>query len=241
MEISKMHLTVILTFIIRVKKELNFFRKNNRSEMFHINSVMFDYSVDVYEENKIIFNANSFQVYMNYKDIYELAEDSYEILKKLYPVNNLDYRILDEVYLEHMLGIDLPFLKSYSFNEYFLEDLFLYSHNEQRWKKILQSELYLSLKKNSSFENFSGSGLYFQNENERLQSALTLMENNAYGRNGQYIIIYNDSKMIKDGSHRAASLLYLYGNIKVRVMVLNFDNNFHSYNYFLAKGGKPEW
>lgn len=240
-EVSKMNLTVFLTFIIRLRRELDLFVEKNLGESFNITSVMFDYSADVYIDNIIVFGNGSFTVKMNYNDVYELAQDSYDILNSLYPVSELDYRILDEVYLEHMLGIDLPFLKSCSFKECFLEKLFLFSHNEFKWKKIIRSELYLSLRNDIVPKNFSEMNLHSQNEIQRMQSVLNIMKNNNYGKDGRYIIIYNDTKMVKDGSHRAVSLLYLYGNIKVKVMVLNFEKNFHSYNYFLAKGGKPEW
>lgn len=45
-------------------------------------------------------------------------------------------------------------------------------------------------------------------------------------KNNQYIVLYNNEPYIRDGQHRASSIKYLYGNVKVKVIRFYLKNNY---------------
>ena len=57
-----------------------------------------------------------------------------------------------------------------------------------------------------------------------MQLILDSVKQNGYPYNNNYIVLYGDDNIIRDGQHRASCLYYLYGNIEIPVMRLHFKD-----------------
>ena len=66
------------------------------------------------------------------------------------------------------------------------------------------------------------SALAGQSNQERLDSMLSSIRDNGYPFHGNYIVLYGDDNIIRDGQHRAACLYYLHGDISVPVIRMYF-------------------
>ena len=78
------------------------------------------------------------------------------------------------------------------------------------------------------------SALTGQTNQERLETMLNSIRDNGYPYNGNYIVLYGDDNIIRDGQHRAACLFHLYGDIEIEVIRLFFTN----YNAENVKGSR---
>ena len=61
-----------------------------------------------------------------------------------------------------------------------------------------------------------------QDDNERMDGILKSIKENGYPYQDNYIVMYGDDNIIRDGQHRASCLYYLYGDVEVPVMRLHF-------------------
>lgn len=153
----------------------------------------------------------------------QLCNDLCEAINRLVDVENFDCHLISPVFFEMMLWKDLAHLKSVEIENIKLEDLRastdkrVSSLKEARGVKALQGDA----KENNKTRP---SHLIGQSSEERLNGILKSIEENGYPYKGQYIIVYNDNNLIRDGQHRASCLYHLYGNIEVPVMRLKFDN-----------------
>lgn len=66
---------------------------------------------------------------------------------------------------------------------------------------------------------------YGQTNHERVLSMLDSIKRYGYPKDNKYIVIFNNSNVIEDGQHRAACLFYLYGDIEVEVLRIQFIDN----------------
>lgn len=70
---------------------------------------------------------------------------------------------------------------------------------------------------------------YFgQTNSDRLDAMLASIKENGYPKNNEYIVVFNNSNVIEDGQHRAACLYYLYGDISVDIIRMNFKDGKHT-------------
>ena len=61
---------------------------------------------------------------------------------------------------------------------------------------------------------------------ENLYQLKKSIETHGYPHNNNMIVLFGDKPYIRDGQHRAAALRYLYGNIKVPVSRILFEDNY---------------
>lgn len=187
---------------------------------------------------------NSITIYSDL-GVENVSFDSIDIIKnkinffldKFYGVGMISYSKINPMYLEQVLGVDLPYLISAEIEKVRLSDLRNFDINNPsgglisngRYYKQISSNAYINAP--SHINNFVG-----QTNEERTKAVLEAMKNELYGKNDELIVIYNDSPIIRDGEHRAAALFYLYGDITLRVLKLKFTKNYYSYNlYYQAR------
>jgi hypothetical protein len=157
----------------------------------------------------------------------------YLYLNSKYGLGKLDFRHFSSIYLEHMLGVDLPFLSDAIHEEYTLMDLRAFSANKTEGIKATDERYYQCLCGKSSLDNICLPSNHFGESNEsRLFRVLKEVKKHGYPYEEQLIVVYNNEMIIRDGEHRWACLYYLYGNIKIPVLRLIFFHNFYSFSRF---------
>lgn len=161
---------------------------------------------------------------------YELLEISdaenyiYNFLNHEYGMNCIDFRWFDPFYLEHMLGVDLPYITGIEiFNEK-IENLFFYNRVNPKKVRIYEHQVFINLK------NGISSGL----EAERINQILTEMSKHTLLNERFYGVVYNDEKVIRDGTHRIACLYHLYGNIDIPIIRIKTSKEYYSYSMYKA-------
>jgi hypothetical protein len=94
---------------------------------------------------------------------------------------------------------------------------------------LKESRVYKALKgETDDYYNYKQTNYVNQLNSDRLGSVLKSIEENGYPYKNQYIILFNNQDMIRDGQHRASSLLFLKGNIEVPVIRIHFNKNKHN-------------
>ena len=63
---------------------------------------------------------------------------------------------------------------------------------------------------------------------ERRNALLESVRKNGYPFNNNYIILFNNQNIVRDGQHRAAALYYLYGDMEISVKRLIFKDGKHN-------------
>lgn len=228
----------ILVKILRIIEEYEFYLPKGLAE--------FDLSLDSY--NGKWFHANLHQSLMVFdfyvgnkavllNDIYALKKSINLFLTKYYGAGVIDFSNIDSMFLEQVLGVDLPYIENAFIERLNLSDLRNFdivrkegiNIKEGRYFKQIQSGSYVN------FPNHINNHLNETNE-DRTKRIYSLMNEGVYGNNGKYIILYNSSNVIRDGEHRAAALLSIFGDIKVSILRILFSHNFYSYKLFYNGG-----
>lgn len=225
--------THLLTFILRICAEYNIYNLSGKNEEIQFKSSAKAFLCILTPNKQIMLQGMGMDIVFTEEELYDAKEQSLELLGEMYKI--IDFRLLDPVYLEHMLWIDLPYLYDYSYELVKVDQLMVFSRDTFGGVRITESPYYKFLIGQCDSLIHTSSDFQNQTPEERLLYCVDAMKDHQYGNNGQYIILYNDSPIIRDGSHRAASLYYLYGNIEIKVMQLRFRKNYYSYNCFVSR------
>ena len=169
----------------------------------------------------IHLHIDDMRVDMTVNEFSALHEDLCDILNDLVGVENLDFRTIDPVFLSGMLWDKLPRLKSARIDTVKLSDLLAPYHNkvyrleDSVGVRILRGEI--------KAEEHRKSGHISQSEQVRMSGLLESIKEHGYPHNRNYIVLYGDDNIIRDGQHRASCLFYLNGDMEVPVLRLFFD------------------
>lgn len=166
------------------------------------------------------------------KQFLSIASQCYDIINDLVSVENFDAHSFDPVNLMEISG-SLCSLSGVEIKEVFLKEILVdtFDLNGKRiFAPISQSRVFKALcghsKENDSHtvqRNYLHYGAAdFVSNSERIKFNLEQIKKNGYPVNGELIGI-NSKNEIWDGQHRAACLYYLYGNIKVPVRTLVYE------------------
>lgn len=99
----------------------------------------------------------------------------------------------------------------------------LISVNETNAFKYLNNET-------SDFLDYSQFNYYNMDNKIRLKNLLESIKINGYPYLDQYIILFDDANIIRDGQHRASILAYLYGmEYKIKILRFYFTGDAHIY------------
>lgn len=190
-----------------------------------------------------ILNSKKMQFFYGNEHMLILAKEIKMIKIKIITFLNehygfyyVNYESIDPMFLEQVLGVDLPFLISVQIKNIYLNELKNFSEEDKNGVPLKSGRYFKQITSNS-YINYPRhiNNLYNESNEDRIKKVLKAMKDNSYAKNGSMIILYNDSLVIRDGEHRAAALYYLYGNIEIPVLVLSFLENFYSYKLYYQR------
>ena len=155
----------------------------------------------------------------------DLIEDGLISLidKQDFNISNFDSSFLFDI---HYM---LPDLESISLEKVFLSDLIVAKvgmFGIPSWGNLKDSRVYKSLRGDSiENNNYKQDNFFRQTNKERVESVSNMINEFGYPFNNEYVILFNNQPYIRDGQHRSASIYNKYGDIKVKVMRLQFTDN----------------
>lgn len=98
-----------------------------------------------------------------------------------------------------------------------------------RWAGLDQSRVYKAIKGDTRENNsYLQDNFFNQGNQDRVNSVKEIVDKEGYPFNNEYIVLINNQNYIRDGQHRASSLLSLEGNIDVPIIRMLFNKNRHN-------------
>lgn len=173
----------------------------------------------------------------NEKQLFSFCKIIKIFLNENYCKGDLNFKMIDPMYFEKILGIDIPFLLSARLEKININDLKCFSLDDKNGIELTKGRYYKQII-SGHYINYPNheNNLINQTNEQRTKKALNAMMNNSYGLTGEYIIVYNDSNIIRDGEHRASALKFIYDDINIYVLRLKFSKNYYSYKLFYKNG-----
>ena len=165
-------------------------------------------------------HIDDFRIDLTTEEFNMLHDDICFALNDILQIDNFDISLIDPVYLSLWFWPNLSRISKVKIDYVKLEELLARHPDSIRILPLAQTVGVLALKglSNDNEKYTRLSNHLGQNENERLLAALESIKKNGYPYNGQYIVVFGDDNLIRDGQHRASCLYYLYGNIEVPVL-----------------------
>lgn len=173
----------------------------------------------------IHFHMQDFRIDFTVAKFNTLVDQIYDVVDDLINIDGFSARDYDPVFLEQILIQKLLDLKEVRHDTIKISELKvpqigwkrLFKKNieitESRCVKALQgNEKYINIKRASDHINQTGK--------ERLDKTLCSIKKNGYPYDNQYIVVFNNENIIRDGQHRAACLYHLYGDIEIPILRL---------------------
>jgi hypothetical protein len=177
----------------------------------------------------IHIHIDEFRLDLTIEEFSLLKKDILDALELLYPIEGLDIRKINPVFLSIFLIDRLPDIEKVTIDEVMLNDIFIPKTKLFIFKKLIplkQSKVVKALHGDTKEnDRYRRSHYNNQTSTERLNLVLDSLSKYSYPYNGKYIILYNDEMEVRDGQHRAACLLHLYGNIRIPIMRIYFRNS----------------
>lgn len=180
------------------------------------------YMDDNYGES-IHIHIDDYRVDLSVTELKSLYEDLCISLNSLVNIDNFNAFDLDPVFISHMLWKDLEHLKQVKYDKVYLEDM--YGPYQLKYYKLKDS-IGLKLLKGQmeEAEGYRKCNHIGQSDIKRYHEMIDSLKKNGYPYNNNYIVMYGDDNIIRDGQHRASCLYHMYGNIEVPVVRYYFDN-----------------
>ena len=180
------------------------------------------YMDDNYGES-IHIHIDDYRVDLTVDEFKKMYEDLCLAFNKLVNIDNFNAFDLDPVFISYMLWKDLDHLCKVKYDKVYLEDM--YGSYQSKCYKLKDSfGLKMINGKINEVEGYRKCNHVGQSDVERYQELIESLKKNGYPYNNNYIVMYGDDNIIRDGQHRASCLYYLYGNIEVPVIRFYFDN-----------------
>lgn len=176
----------------------------------------------------IHIHLGNFRLDSTIADVYDLASELTDSITKLVDVAGFDCRDYDPVYISRMLAPYLSGLKMVKRDTVKVGDLIVaydIKHGLTKYVNVSKGRAIKALNGDPSENNdHRGSHHVGQTSEQRLQSMLDSVKEQGYPYNNQYIVVYGDQMLIRDGQHRASCLYHLYGNIEIPILRLYFTD-----------------
>ena len=224
------------------------------SSFVHCNYIMEKIGLDCYETNDVIIrkNCGSYDI-IYWKKSNELIEVEFGFVKKQIALNkisvinesvikiinhiidldNFDCKVFQPIYLSLILSNYLSVIEKIKIDKIYVNEL--YTYDEGRQVRLPESNKVRALRKEFDLNSISQkiSNLKNQTNLSRLQSSYKEIAKYGYPFKGQYIVLYNNENVIRDGGHRAACLYEIHGNVEIPVMriYLNYEKLFTNEKY----------
>lgn len=176
----------------------------------------------------IHIHLDDFRADLTTDELFLLHDQLIDVLNKLIQVDGFDIEKIDPVYLSMHLYKVLDHLESVEIDRVRVGDLIVAHHRKMgfdKFEKLATSRAVKALngdtKENDDHRESHHIG---QSSGERLSDMKKSIVTNGYPYNGQYIILFEDQNVVRDGQHRASCIYHELGNIEIPVMRLYFDD-----------------
>lgn len=170
-----------------------------------------------------------FRMDLTVKELDELSKELTDTINKLVDIEGFDCNKIDPVFLSLLLAKKMKHLQSVKIDYVMLEDLIVNHRNKLgflKYQKLAESRAVKALTGDSSEnDGFRRSHHIGQTSQQRLDAMKDSIEEHGYPYDGQYIVLYEDQMLIRDGQHRASCLYVSEGNIEIPVLRLFFDDS----------------
>lgn len=166
-------------------------------------------------------HINDFRVDLTCEGFERMVRDARFLLDDLIRVKDFHAADYDPVFLEQMLWKKLMHLTEVKRDRVKLSELWM---NEPRLVRINQSRMYRYTEGKAKSLKKKQSDHFGQSSSERMANIQNSIQEKGYDENLGWFVIYGDDNIIRDGQHRACSLLREHGDITVPVIRLYFSN-----------------
>ena len=169
-----------------------------------------------------------FRLDLTVEELERLSGELKDTMNRLVDVEGFDCNKIDPVFLSLLLAKRMSHLKSVSIDHVMLGDLIVNHRNGLgflEYEKLEKSRAVRALQGNSKKnDGYRRSHHIGQTSQQRLDAMKQSVSENGYPYEGQYIVLYENQMLIRDGQHRASCLYVAKGNIEIPVLRLYFDN-----------------
>ena len=147
---------------------------------------------------------------------------------KSFNINNFDPIFLHDI--SHMLK-DLVTVK---YDKIKLSSIIVSTNGlfgVPKWSRLKESRVFKAMSGDfSENNNYKQSNLINQTNQERVDNVKSIIEQKGYPFNDEYLVFFNNQNYIRDGQHRACSLLFDKGDLEVPVLRLFFKDDKYNLN-----------
>jgi hypothetical protein len=179
----------------------------------------------------IHIHYDEFRLDFTIKEFFQFSEELNTSLNGLLDIKGFSVEFFDPIFLHGIAG-KLVDLEKIEFTSIQMGNLKIQKEGLFRLpiiRGIKESRVFKAINGETDiFYNYKQENYKNQSNKDRLDSVFKSIETNGYPYNNQYIILFNDQDMIRDGQHRASCLYFLKGNINVPVIRFHFNNKKHN-------------
>lgn len=176
----------------------------------------------------IHIHLGNFRLDLTKNELYELNNELSSTITKLVNVEGFKCKNFDPVFVSRMLSPFLSRLVSIKIDYVKVGDLIVAYDTKRGFTKyanIKKGRAFKALNGDSSEnEDNRGSHHVGQTSSERLDDMFNSVLEHSYPYNNQYIVLFGDQMLIRDGQHRASCILKQLGDIKIPVIRMYFDD-----------------
>lgn len=170
-----------------------------------------------------------FRLDLTVEEIEQLAGELADSMNLLLDIEGFDCKKMDPVFLSLLLAKRLKYLKSVKLDTVRLSELIVNYRNKfgfLKYNKLTESRAVKALRGDSSENDGARKSHHVgQTSKQRLDTMKQSIEAHGYPYNGQYIILYEDQMLIRDGQHRASCLYVENGDMEIPVLRLYFSDS----------------
>ena len=164
-------------------------------------------------------------------DFLELDKVCNASLNDLLAHTGFKTQYFDPVFLEMCADILID-LKEVAFDEVMLSELIISTYNVLGipiMSNLKKSRVTKALNKDyKELDSYVQENMPGQTNRDRVERVWEYMRNCLYPDDSGYIVLFNEQNVIRDGQHRAASLLDIYGDQKIPVIRMKFRDNMYN-------------
>ena len=166
----------------------------------------------------------------------DYCEEIYQLLNREYG-KGFDFKLFSPIYLEHMLGIDLPNIKRIEQCKTDILSLTVFDREGPSKVRIYEHEIYNQLKTGDFKQGRKTTNHLFENNEERIRNVLSKVKKDS---KDACAVVYGDEDVVRDGTHRLACMYFLYGNIEIPIIRIYVKNPQYSYSMHRRQANDSE-
>ncbi len=180
----------------------------------------------------IHFHLDNFRIDLTVKEFRNFADDMLDAINAVADVKGFDARKCDPLFLFEIAEL-LPYLQAVQIEYMPVKELIVDTNEKDDGKDIYRyikhSRVVKALQGDfAENDRRKQNNLIGQTNLQRLHSIFESVRKNGYPFNDEYIILFNDQNIIRDGQHRAASIYVLAPDAVIAIQRWIFRDNMFS-------------